>query len=230
MSITLTIHVSQSARPAKEQKIKKGKKGKKSRPADPTLPTNPKFKYYQKGKGKNPSSLVEPGHKQKAPSLNILPVAEINDLSQKVEDTDISGLKGEACAVDELLVMEQEESVRREEMNGEDEAEKLQTLVVEDLEEAAELSGTELGPGVTESRGSDADDSDDDPRTGSTDLPYQPEVVESRTHTAAENDSDVIAASLLKDFEHPGPILEVVSQKPTQEEEVCAFLRLLISK
>ena len=197
------------------------------------MPTNPKYKYYQKGKGKTPSTLVEPGHKQKAPSLNFFPVTEVNHLPQEVEDTDMSGLKNEACArdpVDEALVVEGEESEGREEMNRENEAEKLQALVVEDMEEAAEISGTELQSGVTESmsnRGSDADDSENDPRTSNTDLPYQQEVVESRTHTAAENGSDVVTASLelLKDkFEHADPVLEVGSQKPVQEEEVCIFL------
>jgi len=155
-------------------------------------------------------------------------VAEVNHLPQEVEDTAISGLKNEACArdpVDEALVVEGEESEGREEMNRENKAEQLHTLVVEDMEEAVEISGTELQSGVTESmssRGSDADDS----RTISTDLPYQHEVVESRTHTAAENGGDVVTASLelLKDkFEHADPVLEVGSQKPAQEEEVCIF-------
>jgi len=83
---------------------------------------------------------VEPGHKQKAPSLNFFPVAEVNHLPQEVEDTAISGLKNEACArdpVDEALVVEGEESEGREEMNRENKAEQLHTLVVEDMEEAS---------------------------------------------------------------------------------------------
>lgn len=172
---------------------------------------------------------MEPGHKQKAPSLNFFPVAEVNHLPQGVEDTAVSGLRNEACARDpvhEALVVEGEESEGREEMNRENEAEQLHTLVVEDMEEAVEISGTELQSGVTESmssRGSDADDS----RTSNTDLPYHHEVVESRTHTAAGNGGDVVTASLelLKDkFEHADPVLEVGSQKPAQEEEVCIFL------
>lgn len=206
----------QSAGPAKEQKSKKAKKGKKSRSADPTQPTNQKYKYYKKEKGKALPTLVEPGHKQKPPSLNIVSVAEVDHLSDKMKESDMLENKTHAKepvdgAEGDLVALAKEERQGMELNEGE--LKKL-VSVVEDLEERAATSGLELTDNVS-SKDTDLavkDVQEISRQSGA-------EASDSRTLTTAENDSQV-AEPLLEDLE---PLQEARAQESIQEEKVSCI-------
>ena len=209
----------QSAGQAKEQKSKKTKKGKKSQSTDPTQPTNQKYKYYKKDKGKTPPTLVEPGHKQKAPSLNIVSVAEVDHLKESDMLENKTWAKEAVDGARVPLVKEE-----RQEMEGE-----LKNLVsvVEDLEKRAGTSGLELTDNAS-SKDSDLTDNIQkiSSQSGHVQIDLHPqnvhEISESRTLTTAMNDSQV-AAPLLEDLEQTGSSLEARAQESIQEEKVPCF-------
>ena len=217
----------QSAGPAKEQKSKKAKKGKKSRSADPTQPTNQKYKYYKKEKEKTLPTLVEPDHKQKPPSLNIVSVAEVDHLSDKMEKSNV--LENKTCAKEpvdgaqgDLVALVTEERPRMELNDGE--LKKL-VSVVEDLEERAAASGLELTDNASSK---DTDMAVEDVQAISRQsghvqvklhTQHVHEVSESRTLTTAENDGQM-AEPLLEDLE---PLQEARAQESIQEEKVSCI-------
>lgn len=213
----------QSAGQAKEQKSKKTKKGKKAQSADPTQPTNQKYKYYKKDKAKTPPTLVESGHKQKAPSLNIVSAAEVDHLSDEKKESDMLENKTWAKEpVDGAQV-----PLVKEERHGMEGELKNLVSVVEDLEKSAGTSGLELTDNVSSK---DSDLADDVQEISSQcshvqiDLHAQQvhEISESRTLTTAENDSEV-AAPLLEDLEQTGSLLEARAQESIPEEKVSCI-------